>query len=287
MPHYKEMSAADILSDLQGRKGSDLEKQVKSLLYKKANRPEDIAEQRALFQGLHTLPGLSRFEQTYALIAATHKASELCLPEAVAANAPALWDCYDWAKGLPGKTELRKDGNHLRFSILYVLMNGGVLTQAKDLPQTAQTVLKALATINPRQTTHYSFNTTTNILNIVGLALLVERDRLPDTVPLLSALMFHALRMKFTHGALKSYFHIGHPEKLSDIEPPSNFVKFEESFRKFLIIKSAAEDPQGLYAPQAFWDVARECVPDWTEAQKQAHLQALAQLTPDAGPPLP
>ncbi|MGY9047064.1 hypothetical protein P775_18440 [Puniceibacterium antarcticum] len=260
----------------QGR--TKREKTIQNLLYKKGKRPASLAEQLKLLEMFFNDDGLAQFERTYSLVAAAHKASEILDKDALARFLPKLETCFDWACTLPMRKQLRKDGLHMRFSILNVLVNASVMLGLDTRYTYADQAFTALAEVNPRKTTHYTFNSTTNILNTVGVALLIRPEAFGGTARLLRGLLFHSLRMKFAGDLPSVLLRIGVPATLSEVEPPSNFIKFEESFRKFLAIKRAADAASDQEKNTLYWLIAEECVGQHTAEQKAAHLESVRRI---------
>lgn len=278
MQNFTEMSADEAIAAVQSQSRAQRDKTVRRLLYKKGNRPADRADQLRLLESFANDDGLAPFERTYALVAASHKASELLDTDTLARFIPRLDTCYDWARTLPMRKELRKDGLHLRFSLLNVLVNASLLLDLAQRDRYAATALSAMADINPRKTTHYTFNSTTNILNTVGVALLIRPQAFAENIDIIRGLLFHSLRMKFARDLPAVLLRIGIPATLAEVDPPSNFLKFEESFRKFLAIKRAADATTDVDRAECYRIIAEECVSQSTPAQRAAHLDAVNRL---------
>jgi hypothetical protein len=276
MQDFTKMTAEQALEQLNRLGRAKRDKAIRQLIYKKAQRPVSRTEQLRLLEMFHHDDTLARFERTYALVAATHKASESLDTASLNRFLPALSEALAWAKTLPMRKELRKDGLHMRFSILNVLINAAVLLGREDRHAHAEDALACLRDINPRKTTHYTFNSTTNILNTLGVALLVKPSAFADTIDVIRALLYHSIRMKFAGDWPALILPQSLPLRLAEVTPPSNFIKFEESFRKFLSIKSAADLETDTERQALFWEIAKECVSQSTQEQKQAHLDAVS-----------
>ncbi len=269
------MTAEQTFEALEHLGRAERKKAVRQLIYKKGKRPACLTQQLRLMEMFHHDHTLGQFERTYALVAAAHKASETLDTASLVCCRNRLHDRFVWARTLPMRKALRKDGLHMRFSILNVQINSAILLGMEDGTKYAQEALDCLSEIDPRRTTHYSFNSTTNILNTVGLALLVKPEALPDTIDMIRAMLFHSIRMKFAGELSARILPRSLPSHLSMLSPPSHFIKFEESFRKFLTLKSAADITSDRERRGLYWSIAEECVLQSTNEQKQAHLDAV------------
>ncbi|ETX27560.1 hypothetical protein [Roseivivax isoporae] len=275
LPDFTGLTADQAIAAVRRQGPAQRQRTVRALLYKKGNRPPDRAIQLRLLESFADDAELGPFERTYALVAAAHKASELGDAGTLAGFVPRLETSFDWARDLPMRQELRKDGLHLRFSILNVLIHAALWLDLDARDTYAGQILQAVAGINPRKTTHYTFNSTTNILNTVGIALLVRPGAMTATLPILRGLLYHSLRMKFARDLPAVMLRLGIPEDIAAVEPPSNFLKFEESFRKYLAIKRAEAAGTDAERVAHCWVIAEECVGQYTPEQKARHIDGI------------
>lgn len=282
MPEFRDMTADAVLEALEKLDGRPRRKAAQQLLYKKRARPDDRHAQLRIMSSLAEWDGLNRFDRTYALVASAHKACELVEREAMAGLLPRLEEAYSWAQGLRERNVLRMDGVHLRFSVLNVLINGSLLVRSGACRTHARAALDALDRIDPRRVSPYLYNSSSNIVKTVGLAVVLVPEHLPRRADQVQALLDYGVRLRGTREWLLPLTRRFGARRLADMQAEAAFLEFEESCLRALALRSAARAQDDDARRDALWQVAESCVGQYTEAQKSALLDAVQSMTAGA-----
>ncbi|MHA6344095.1 hypothetical protein [Roseivivax sp. CAU 1761] len=270
------LTAAEAAAALAGLGRRDRRKTAQALIYHKRHRPADLREQAALLETLSAEPALLPNDRDYAMIAAAHKASELVDRDLTARLIPALTTILERAMGLPARNALRLDGVHMRFSVLNVLLNGGILTGHPERGAWARRTRDALDGIDPRRVSPYLFNSTSNIVKTVGLSLIVEPEELGRAADQVKALLFYAIRLRYAGNPVFALTRRFGPKRLGDLRFQSAFGKMEDSFVRLDAIQRAAEaNADAGDRVAALARLAEACVAQIRPEQKAAMLAAV------------
>ncbi|MGY9047063.1 hypothetical protein P775_18435 [Puniceibacterium antarcticum] len=278
MPDFTKRTADEAFAQISRQGRAQRYRTIRRLLYRKSERPTPLDEQLRLLEMFAADETLNKFERTYALVATAHKASETGAKDKLASFIPRLESGFAWARTLPMCNELRKDGLHLSFSILNVLINASVLLGLEQRYDYADHALTTLKGINPRKTGRYTYNSATNILNTVGVALLIRPATLhgsSNILGLLRNLIYHGLVLNFGGNLHTVLLRSGIPSTLAEIVPPSSFTEFESSFRRYLTIRCALLATTDQEMQDLYWQIADQCIAQHAPAQKAAHLAAV------------
>lgn len=273
MHDFTQSTAAETLAALDGLTRRERHKAALRLLYKKRFRPANREAQRALLEAFADWQDLSRFERTYALVAAGHKACELADKAAMAALLPRLEEAYAWALTLPCRNVLRMDGLHMRFSILNVLINGSLLSAPDDAPRHADTALAAFEAIDMRRASPYLFNSTSNIVKTLCLATLLRPETLARRAREAESLLDFAMSLRGWRHALLPLTRRWGPRRLEDRKPHRAFREFEDTMQRFLLLRRAAATDAST--KEALRQLAESSIAQYTPEQKHALLSAL------------
>ena len=133
LPAFSSQSAdtsAAQLSQLPERRRN---KAAAKVLYTTKARPAELTEQVKLFDKIAAMPGVAAHHRANALIARTHKASELTDVPLLKEGMAPLRDLRGVIDDLPYSEDIRQDRCHVGFSRLYVGLNAALLLRDSAL----------------------------------------------------------------------------------------------------------------------------------------------------------
>jgi hypothetical protein len=281
MPDFTALTAAESLAALERLPRRRARAAMRDLIYRKSSRPRALPEQLALLQALARAPQLDRFAQSYALIACAHKASELVDRPMLAAIDADLQAAFDWAADLPQRNVLRMDGFHLRYSLLNVLIGSALLRgdDAALAPLTAR-ALDTLDGLAPRRASSYLFNSSSNVVKTVCLAVAFAPERAAPVHQQLRRLISLSLSLVHLHQMAEPLVRRFGLRRLDAVKPASAYTEFEATMKRLFLLEELAASPGD---PALCRRLARASMARRTEAQEAAMAAALERHLPAPG----
>ncbi|MCT4554503.1 MAG: hypothetical protein N4A53_07440 [Pelagimonas sp.] len=255
---YKDMTAEAVLQVLAGMPKRTRIKTSQMLIYKKGRRPADLKEQQYLLNKLSDDPTLAEIDRVYALIAGGHKTCELLDLEGAEAWSARLAEVLPQVRAFPYVFGLRRDRTHVVFSLLNVAMNVDLIAGGHRYAEFAQTVLDEVDGLKLRKMTPYLFNSSSNIVKAVGMALLCKPDERARQADLMARLMSYAVEINnpiFWY----VFSRFTAPASLRQVEIRAAFGSFRNSMQRLTHIEeAAAADPADL--PLKMRQIAGSCL---------------------------
>lgn len=274
---FTGMTGAEALDRLTSLKGARQLRAVRGFLYTKHSRPKDLPDQLLVLEALSQWPSLSIFDRSFALVASAHKACELVDVERCRALLPRLGAALGEASGLPPRAALRMDRTHLVFSILNVAMNLSLLVGDPVLDDHARRVIAEVEGLDPRRTTGYLYNSSSNILKTLGLALLVHPDRAAALAAQMQRILYIGVRANFAAPVPWSLTRLTLPRRLEAIDVGAAFREFEGTMRRFGRLQALAQNDDPARRAALLHRLADACVGQAQERQKQAMMAAVSR----------
>lgn len=275
MTDFRPMSAAQAQDVLAGLGPRARRKAIQGLIYRKGTRPAALSDQLVLLRALADAPVLRPFDRTYALIACAHKALESVDTDMLSALGPRLDEAWAFAATLPQRDVLRMDGLHMRFSVLNVAINRALLLDDPGLPALCRAAIAALNALVPRRASPYLFNSSSNIIKTVGLALALDPAQIPHMADQVGRLIFLSLKPRHAHEVLEPILRRFGPSRLEDVEPDTPFSEFEETFERYRLLRALKVETDPAHRDAALLALGRSCIGQRTEAQRSALQAAL------------
>lgn len=272
MQDFTSMTADDTLAHLDAMPRRAARRTMRRLIYRKSSRPDDRNEQMALLRSLARAEQLDRFERTYALIACAHKACELVDIAMLASIDPDLHAALDWARTLRQRNVLRMDGFHLRFSVLNVLMSSALLRNSGDLASLAACALDELDRLEPRRASSYLYNSSSNVVKTVCLAVALVPERAEHAHRQLRRLIDLSLGLVHIHQMIEPVTRRFGPRRLEDVPRSGAFAEFEATMKRVFLLEDFSAHPEDANLRRR---LAKASIGRKTEAQAAALMAAL------------
>lgn len=272
MQDFTSITADDTLARLNAMPRRAARRAMQRLIYRKSSRPADLAQQMALLRALARAEPLDRFGRTYALIACAHKASETVDTDMLDSIDAELHETLDWARALPQRNILRRDGFHLRYSVLNVLIGSALLRDAGDLSALAATALSELDRLSPRRASSYLFNSSSNVVKTVCLAVALAPGNAAHVHQQLRRLIDLSLGLVHVHQMIEPLTRRFGPRRLEAVSPSSAYAEFEATQKRLFLLEDLCRNPQDAAMRHR---LATASVGRKTEAQTAAMMAAL------------
>lgn len=270
---YLDMSAEAVVKALDAMPKGERHKAVQKLIYKKGQRPTDLRQQTLLLDHLSQDAGLQKIDRIYALIAGAHKVCEQVLTDEAEHWSARLEDALITARAMPYSFGLRKDRTHLVFSLLNVALNVDLLAGGTRLAAYAQATFEEVDRLKLHKMTPYLFNSTSNVVKAVGIALLQRPADLPKQTDLMLRLMSFGIEIN-NPVYWRIFRRFQAPRALAQVKTRAAYESFRNSMRRLDRIEEAANAPLPD-RPDRLRAVAEACLAQSNDAQKAALLAAV------------
>lgn len=273
---FLDMSAEAILRSLDEMPKRQRNQAVQKLIYKKGQRPTDLTQQTLLLEHLSQDTRLQTVDRIYSLIAGAHKVCEQVRTEKAEQWSRRLEDALGVAREMPYSFGLRKDRTHLVFSLLNVAVNLDLLAGGHRLETYSQATFDEVDGLKLHKMTPYLFNSTSNVVKAVGIALLHDPSALPKQADLMLRLMSFGIEINNpSHWRIYRSFQT--PATLAEVKTRAAFESFRNSMRRVDRIEDAAKATDSE-RPDRLRAVAGACLAQSNEAQKLALLAAVEAI---------
>lgn len=273
---FLDMSAEAILRSLDEMPKRQRNQAVQKLIYKKGQRPTDLTQQTLLLEHLSQDTRLQTVDRIYSLIAGAHKVCEQVRTEKAEQWSRRLEDALGVAREMPYSFGLRKDRTHLVFSLLNVAINLDLLAGGHRLETYSQATFDEVDGLKLHKMTPYLFNSTSNVVKAVGIALLHDPSALPKQADLMLRLMSFGIEINNpSHWRIYRSFQT--PATLAEVKTRAAFESFRNSMRRVDRIEDAAKATDSE-RPDRLQAVAGACLAQSNEAQKLALLAAVEAI---------
>lgn len=271
---YTDQTGEAVLTAFAAMPPRQRRKAARRLIYKKSTRPEDLTEQLIVLDALETDSALTSFDHFYALIAGSHKVIEQVDVAVAKARSERMWSIWPKVREMPVGYGLRKDRTHLVFSYLNVAMNLDLLAGSVRAKDWAEAAIAEVDGLNPRQMTPYLFNSNSNTIKVLGIAVLSCRGELERMYDLSLRLVSYGIEVNnpifwWVFSRFQS------PKKFKDVKIRAAFESHRNTMRRVFAMEQACQAATAEAKQSALELVADRCIAQVNPAQKTALMEVV------------
>ncbi|MGY3437813.1 MULTISPECIES: hypothetical protein [unclassified Marinovum] len=198
LPEFSNQSAETSAAQLSQLPERRRNKAAATVLYTTKARPAELTEQVKLFDIIAAMPGVAAHHRANALIARTHKASELTDVALLKDGMDRLRDLKPVIDDLPYSDDIRQDRCHVGFSRLYVGLNAALMLQDKALLAQLSEETAAFCEVQLQRSLRPAFyRTSANAMRCLAFCVIAPRGTArANLVPLAQNVFSRALNVR-------------------------------------------------------------------------------------------